>query len=109
MKQCLAGLLVLALGLAAPGAEPPPWTVRVEVQMVAVPMAEALEPAIGARNQATSDRGQSLPRVAEVKKRTNLRLPNGGRVLLGSSVEQPASGRVVLFLLHAVAHPPPAP
>ncbi len=70
---------------------------------------EALEPCIGARHQANSDRAQSMPRSSRVKKETNVRLPNGGRLLLETSVEQQPSPRVVLFLLHAVATPPPAP
>ncbi|HEV7401742.1 MAG TPA: hypothetical protein VGO11_02405 [Chthoniobacteraceae bacterium] len=70
---------------------------------------EALEPCIGARHQATSDRAQAMPRSSTVKKQTNLSLLNDGRVLLGTSVEQQLQPRVVLFLLHAVAQPPPAP
>lgn len=70
---------------------------------------DALEPCIGARHQETSDRAQALPRSSKFTKQTSLSLPNDGRVLLGTSVEPQSPPRVVLFLLHAVAKPSPAP
>src|SRR3954471_20530803 len=82
MKPLLLGIF-LSLGLAARGAESPGWTVRVEVQMVAVPMADALHLVPRLRRPET---------FAAAEARVQALLAGGGAELLGWPVVQMVSG-----------------
>jgi hypothetical protein len=68
---------------------------------------EAMQPAPGTRHVDPGAYPSLQPRFSDLVTTASLTIPNGASVLLSTFVQEQPKPRVVLFLLRAVAKPPP--